>query len=262
MSPTWRLDGKDLTDGRRIMKMSSKDSRKARQGYTERLFGGRGIRSWLHNGRFLWFRSTLAALDLPYYKVIELGCFDGRLLSFMPTPPERYEGLDADWEGGLSRARIAFSGHRFCRFTKVTTPEAMSFFGDDVFNVAVSLETLEHVPPEMVDGYLRELARVTRGYLLISVPNEKGVVFLTKWLGKKFLGDATLRYRFSEWVAAILGRMDKVERYDHKGFDYDTLIDEIRKHFDVLRVEGVPMSMLPTWCAFTVCILAKSRDPD
>lgn len=230
--------------------------------YNQRLFSGKTIRSRLHNSRFLWFRNTLKSTGMEKIKAVELGCFDGRLLEYFPTAPIRYEGLDADWEGGLTAAQQKFKEHPAWHFRKAVDPSALAEFADHVFNVGAALETLEHVPPHLVDGYLKELARVIDGYFIVTVPNEKGLVFLAKWLVKKlFLKYSGQKYRFSEIVAATFGQMHKVERNDHKGFDYDALIRQIQQHFDLVRIEGMPIPYLPISLSFTVCILAKSKTP-
>lgn len=46
-------------------------------------------------------------------------------------------------------------------------------FGDRAFDVVVCTEVLEHIPGGRLADACRELARVTRGHLLIGVPNEQ-----------------------------------------------------------------------------------------
>jgi hypothetical protein len=214
----------------------------------------------LHNSRFLWFRKTLKSTGIEKFKVVELGCFDGRLLEYFPTAPVRYDGLDADWEGGLTAAQQKFKEHPSWHFRKAADPSALAEFADRSFNVGAALETLEHILPHLVDGYLKELARVIDGYFLVTVPNEKGLLFLMKWLVKRLLPNYSVqKYKFSELLAATLGRMHRVERNDHKGFDYAALARQIGQHFDVVRIEGMPISFLPVSLSFTVCILARSK---
>jgi ubiquinone/menaquinone biosynthesis C-methylase UbiE len=43
-------------------------------------------------------------------------------------------------------------------------------FADDAFDVVVSLDTLEHVPAERRGALLRELVRVSRGWVLVGCP--------------------------------------------------------------------------------------------
>jgi len=227
--------------------------------YNERLFSRRTLRRSLHISRFLWFRKAIECTGLREFRVVELGCFDGKLLEFFPTSPVSYEGLYADWEGGLTVAQDKFKGHTAWHFHKAEDPSVLAGFSDHAFNVGAALETLEHVPPHLVDGYLKELARVIDGYFLVTVPNEKGPVFLVKWLVKKFFLNSSQPYTLSELFAATFGQLHKVERNDHKGFDYEALANQIGQHFDLLRIEGMPWPFLPVSLSFTVCILAKSK---
>lgn len=234
-------------------------SSKHTKGYNERLFTGGGLRSYLHNSRFNWFRAQQTALGFSTARVIELGCFDGRLLGFMASAPLKYEGLDADWEGGLSKAQTKFADHPDWHFTKSDDPADLQRFAKGSFDLAVALETIEHIPASLVDIYLAELARVLDGVLVISVPNEKGLVFLAKWLAKKLIFGGAEKYRWAELCNAVLGRMSRIERNEHKGFDHAQLARQIAIHFDDVKVQAMPFKSLPVWLGFTVGITAKSR---
>jgi hypothetical protein len=94
--------------------------------------------------------------------VVELGCFDGRALDYLP-PPIRYHGYDAGWEGGLNIARERFIDHSECIFHECKSPGE---FANDTEKASlfVSLETIEHIPLDMLEGYLLKLAKVSVGY--------------------------------------------------------------------------------------------------
>lgn len=233
---------------------------KAKPGYNERLFESRGPRSWVHNARFHWVAEKLRVHAPDNLKIIELGCFDGRLLRYVPWQPSRYQGFDAGWDGGLQSAQERYRDHPTCRFIEARTPEALAELENDSFNIGVALETLEHVPPDIVDDYLAELARVIDGWFLVSVPNEKGLVFLSKWTWKRvFYGKHEKHYTTAELANATLGRMEKVSRRGHKGFDHAALARQIERHFDIVKIEGIPFRRSPTWLTYTVGIVARSR---
>ena len=105
-----------------------------------------------------------------------------------------------------------------------------------------------------------ELARLTDGHLIVSVPNELGPVFLAKYLAKLAIWRDAQAYRPREIVAATLRRSDLVERNDHKGFDYRDVVREIAARFDIIAVEGLPNIGLPVALSPTVGIFAKSRN--
>ena len=227
-------------------------------GYNERLFSG-GIRSRLHFARFRWLSEVTRRRNIPTDSVLELGCFDGKLIGFLNVRPKRYVGFDANWEGGLDLAKERWAVAPNYTFLQASTPEEMRLDGRDTFDIAVAMETMEHVPPAMVDGYLRKISQHLKGYLFITVPNEKGLLFLAKWLTKRLFSRDAEQYSFPDLMNATLGRMNLVTRREHKGFDYESLVKEVGKHFDVVDVSGHPFGFLPCSLCFGIGILAKSR---
>lgn len=228
-------------------------SEKFEAGYNERLFSG-GLRRRYHMARFDWLKRQAAGLPRPL-RVLEVGCFDGRALSHLP-PVERYLGLDANWEGGLDEARKAHAGRDGIGFRETTDPAVLREEPDGAFNLTVSLETLEHIDPAVLPAYLSEMARVTRGTLLVTVPNETGVIFLAKYLAKRAVyGDAE-NYSWKEVGFETLGRTDRVERREHKGFNYRDLVAQIREYFEIVSVGGLSM---PANMSLSIGIVAQSR---
>ena len=228
--------------------------------YNERLFARPGLRRFYHMARFNWVRDKIDRHVGAGLRLIELGCYDGRLFEVLGARVSQYVGLDANWGEGLTLAREKYRGRPGVTLLEANRPEDLEQFGAGEFNVAAALETLEHVPPEMVPGFLDEFQRVTRGYLFLTVPNELGAVFLAKWLAKRFVYRDGHHYSPKEVVAATLRRSDKVERDDHKGFDYRHVIAEVAKRFDIIDVDGLASLGLPAALSPTVGIFAKSRD--
>ena len=229
----------------------------ADQSYNERLFDG-GIRSWYHLSRFKWASEVVRRLPAGQ-KVIELGCYDARTLEYIGHRVAEYVGIDANWAGGLDLARDRFAGDRRVTLIQSEDPGDFEQFDDGHFSLALALETLEHVPPASVKRYLDELARVTRGHLLVSVPNELGPIFLAKYLAKLvFYGDVQ-HYSVKEVIAATLRRSDLVGRDDHKGFDYRHVMRELRSRFEILTVTGLPRTWLPPAVSPTIAIFARTK---
>jgi SAM-dependent methyltransferase len=231
--------------------------RLAEAGYNERLFEG-GFRRRFHLARFEWVRGALRRAGAACRSVLELGCFDGRAISYLPGRPVEYLGLDANWEDGLSIARERYRDDAGFEFRQCDTPtDLLRLCSGRRFDTALCLETLEHVPPEFVGGYLRALSDVVTGHLVITVPNEKGPVFLGKYLVKRACGDVAA-YKKREILAAALGRMTAVERNEHKGFDYEWVVGETMSCFRVLEVSGYPLRHLPKGLNFGIGILARA----
>jgi 2-polyprenyl-3-methyl-5-hydroxy-6-metoxy-1,4-benzoquinol methylase len=230
--------------------------RKIDTGYNERLFSS-GLRRHLHEARFIWIHQKLLELRSPYARVIELGCFDGKVLNFFPDKPRYYVGYDADWEDALRLAREKWKDYPNYHFRYCITPEEMAL-GEDRFDIAIAMETLEHVPEETLAPYLSKLAEATDQYILITVPNEKGVVFFFKYLIKLLFGEVE-KHSVTEFVNAALGRMDRVKRGHHKGFDYERLTRQVAEYFDIVEVTGLPIHGLPTALSFTIGIVARKK---
>lgn len=224
-----------------------------------KLFDRRGLRSFYHNARFRWLAGKLDAIAVPL-QIVEFGCCDGRVLDIVdPARIERYVGIDANWGGGLDLARQKFADRANVEFIETTDPAVMREFSDGSFNAAISLETVEHIPAGLVAGLLDEVTRVTDGEIFISVPVEFGPVFLAKYLGKAIYYGDNEDYGLSEIVNATLGRSSRVNRGEHKGFDYRALLDELAKRSTITKVEGLPVPGIPAALSLTVAIAATTR---
>lgn len=230
----------------------------ARPGYNERLFGG-GLRGYIHNSRFHWIKRICQQRDENLSRVLELGCFDGRLLDWLPTEPDDYLGLDAGWSGGIQVAQARYRGHDGRRFVQSTDVSVLAGIPDNTFTAAFALETLEHLPPADVETYLSEIARVLDGTFYVTVPNEKGLVFLLKYTLKALYYGDNYKYSAREVLYATLCRMDRVARDEHKGFDYAALIRQMERHFRIERVSSMPLPGMPPVLGVTVGIVARSR---
>jgi len=227
--------------------------------YNDRLFARPGLRRFYHMARFNWVREKVDRHVGGDLRLIELGCYDGRLLEVLGPRIAQYVGMDANWGKGLELARQKYRGRRDATFFEASRPEDLGQFGNAQFNAAAALETLEHVPPETVPGFLEEFKRVIRGHLFLTVPNELGLVFLAKWLTKRFVYRDGHHYSPREVIAATLRRSDQVEREDHKGFDYRHVVAEVAKRFEIIDVDGLASFGLPPALSPTVGIFAKSR---
>lgn len=228
-------------------------------GYNERLFSGRGIRDFYHRSRYTWIQKKLDECTQGPLRIVELGCFDGKLLDYVPPRLEHYVGLDANWEGGLELGRRLLAGRDDVELLEAHSADALRRFDTGSFNVAVALETLEHIPHELMVDYLSELARVTDGLIFISVPNEMGPVLLAKYMSKKLRYGGGEAYTPKEVMAATFYRMHQVERDQHKGFDYRELTRCVNEKFEVLAVEGIPFARIPPIVSLTIGIVARSR---
>jgi hypothetical protein len=215
--------------------------------YDQRLFSG-GIRRLIHEARFNWLRQKTLGLS---GSVVELGCFNGRAIGYLGFTPDDYLGLDAGWENGLDEAKSKYPSFRF---KQSTDPNDIIDFWD----LAIALETLEHLPrPGTLEIYIEKLARHSK-VLIATFPNEIGFLFASKFLIKKIFFGGAENYKFSEFIYQSFGFCNLVEQNEHKGFDYRLLIDLLQRHFIIECCEGIPIpftKMLST----QIGIVAKSK---
>ena len=227
--------------------------------YNERLFKGSFIRSYFHLARFNWIKSTIKKYKLNYSRVIELGCFDGKLLEFLPIKPKFYQGYDANWEGGLEKARKLFLDDDSKEFIFAESPKDISLNKNEMFSLGISVETFEHIPPELVCPYLELLSKHINGYFLLTVPNEIGIFFLIKRLIKP-RSEEIEKYSLKDILNITFGKTNYVARDNHKGFNYEHLIYDIRKYFHIIEISNYPtFSFIPRFLSFGVGVVALPK---
>ena len=227
--------------------------------YNERLFS-RGLRGYIHLARFRWLERCIRRFGPRPERVIELGCYDGRAIEWLGSAPKAYLGLDANWEGGIELARDKHKTQKNYSFQVCHSADDIRIGSPRIFDTFISLETLEHIPPALVEPYLERISSLLDGHVFVTVPNEKGLVFFFKYVIKKLfrLRDARA-FTFKDVVRHTLGQTHKVERNQHKGFDYSSLVDLMSKYFDIIRVEGVQTRFLPPSLNVNVGIVARTR---
>ena len=62
------------------------------------------------------------------------------------------------------------------RLIETLDSDSLAALPDKLFNVAVAMETMEHIPELARGRYLAQLARIVDGVILITAPAEKGPV--------------------------------------------------------------------------------------
>jgi hypothetical protein len=233
--------------------------------YNNRLFS-RGIRSRFHLLRFHWAIAQLKQLQrqdpecFPL-RCIELGCYDAKTVRFIEDaqlPMEAYDGFDADWEDGLSLGQALWKGRDEVRLRFCIKPDDISS-PERPYNCGLSMETFEHIPPELVEPYLERLSQVIDGYLIITVPVERGVTFFYRHAIKRALGLDRYKFTAAEFMNSMVGRLDRVTRDNHKGFDDRLLVRQVGRYFDVVKVEGIGPGLPVISWNFQCGMVARSR---
>ena len=232
-------------------------TKRHQKNYNDRLFSGNNWRSWYHLSRFKYLKRTVKYSKLLCESVFELGCFDGKSLQYLPTSPTRYVGIDADWEGGLSSFQSKYSTNIDLKLLKSTSPDDLNSLDSNTFDLVICMETLEHINAIDMPEYIDHLYRVCKpkGLCVITIPNEKGIPFLLKYL-VKFLLEPRERqeYSFKEVFYAFFGKMKNVKRNEHKGFDYADCVRHFRALSMNISLESIPLRLLPLNISPTVGI--------
>jgi hypothetical protein len=224
--------------------------------YNERIFS-KGLRSRLHLARFYWLQDKLKSFPSNDLTVLELGCYDAKTIPFLPVPPKKYLGFDANWENGLDIARKTYQNPNY-EFFECTNPDEMIVRGEK-FNLVICMETLEHIPDEMLEGYLTKIRDATDGLFILTVPNEIGLVFFIKYLIKLivFREKINPKYSFSDVMYQTLGWTSRVKHDDHKGFDYRRLVDRLRRDWQIEEVQAIPFNWMPLSMSFSIGIVCR-----
>lgn len=230
--------------------------------YNERLFNPKKIRGRLHLARFYWLQKEVEKLDFSTVNVLELGCYDAKTLEFIDIPLLSYVGYDANWEGGIDIAKSKWHKNKSYQFIDCTqlqnfTPQKQKF------DISICMETLEHLPLKELEDYIERLAFATKYYCFVTVPNEKGIILLIKYLIKRIIyRDVTEYYTLKELIAAFFGKTHLVKREEggHKGFNYNDLRGLLEKYFTVNEVKGIPLYFLPPSLNFTVGMVLKKKN--
>jgi hypothetical protein len=228
--------------------------------YNERLFSG-NWRTYIHTRRFRWLVEQITELNLHRARIVELGCYDAKTLQFLEHAgivPHEYLGLDANLDGGLDLGLVQYRDRvdvklQFCeRPDDIPTPE-------QPWNIGICMETLDCVSPDLVEAYLHRLGQVADGYIFITVPIQLGVVFFLRRMAKVLLRAETSSYSAREYVYALMGRLDKVERAGRKGFDYRCLIKQVGRYFDIVSISGICPGLPLLSLNFQCGIVAKTK---
>ena len=223
-----------------------------------------------HAQRFDWMGNKIASLGKESVSILELGCHDARSLAYVPVNVHRYVGLDAGWQSGwngetpygLEAGRIRLQNAEKFEVRKSSSPEDIEEM-EEQFDMALVLETFEYLEPSALELYVAALARrvCDNGYLLTTMPNEKGIPLLVKALGAKLSGIPRSEYTASQFFHALLGRMDRVPRASRgrKGFDYAQMAHLLAKYFPFLSLEGVGLMKLPPHLSTNIGIIASKK---
>jgi hypothetical protein len=229
--------------------------------YNGRLFNGNRARRFLHERRFWWLIDRLRRLNIRRADLIEIGCYDAKTISYLERSGiavNRYVGYEADDEI-FDWVKAQWTARSEVTILKSKSPSDIDLSA--AFDVGICMETLEHLPDPLVDGYLKVLARVVRGPVFFTIPVERGAMLLAKQLGYRVLGMDGDRLSWRDLVAGALSQTDKIPRHEHTGFDDRVMIERIARYFDVTESGGLFVPYFTT-LNFTLGIVGTAHPVD
>lgn len=194
-----------------------------------------GWQGLYHRRRFAWILDKLRPYDLSAIRIIELGCFDAKLLSFLPQKPAFYLGLDAGYENAVLAAAETYCGDDRIDIRLSNRPEDIP---DENFDFGICMETFEHIRPELVDAYIAGLARVIRKALFLTIPVERGLPFLVA-TAVRLVNRDYKKHTLPEFWNSFRGRPGLVSRDEHKGFDDRDFVRRLSRHFEIRSMESI-----------------------
>ena len=132
--------------------------------YNNHLFKTSSLRRFLHLARYQWVLKMIEKYNIKTKRVIEIGCYDAKIIEFLKNKPSRYFGYDANWGEGINIASEKYSRNKEFSFIKADNPSEIDLNNEEPFDLALCMETLEHVDDSLVCPYL-EL--ISKNYLVI-----------------------------------------------------------------------------------------------
>lgn len=134
--------------------------------YADKYTGTNPLIGWLTRRFLAQLDAVLGvvAAEQPRARVLEVGCGEGEIAGRLLSRFGDVLALDLP-DAGLRAEWAERAGPRFLHADVAQLP-----LSDDAVDVAVAVEVLEHVADP--DRALAELARVTSGHLVASVPRE------------------------------------------------------------------------------------------
>lgn len=228
--------------------------------YSDRLSSSL-IRRKFHEARYIWLSKNIRKHVPNVTYALELGCFDGKSVEYLPPDFKEYHGFDANWEGGFDSAKSKNKDKRVT-FDFCSKPTQLKVSQNT--NVFICLEALEHLEHATLIGYLDKLkSELPEGCrIFVSVPNEIGLIFLAKRFAKLFFfkDHVPTKYSLKEFLLQFLGQTNYVKHeYGHKGFHWKKLVKLLSSRFDLISVEGIHFPLLPTFLNASIAIILVQR---
>lgn len=109
-------------------------------------------------------KNTIDTIPENVESLLEVGCGDGRIINRLKGKYEKICGLD------ISKKALDYVETPKVQGTLENLP-----FADKSFDIVICCEVLEHLPYTIYKKAVKEIERVSKEYILISVPNDENL---------------------------------------------------------------------------------------
>jgi SAM-dependent methyltransferase len=111
-------------------------------------------------------------------------------------------------------------------------------FADDAYEAVVACEVLEHIPWEDVELALREIGRVTKRYVIISIPyatNSVEIIISSPWVERKIKRPLDWFIKLPWRPADIKFTGEHYWEMGRKSYPSEKIRVALRKYFEIVR---------------------------
>lgn len=180
-------------------------------GYYDEVYArGRGLQWFWHHYRFRIVSDLLAPAG---GNILDLGCGPGTFLGHFTSGYTRAVGID------LARPQIEFASKKYGSDRVHFEAAAVAAFTHaKTFDAVVSIEVIEHLPPEETQHFLHSIFNVLKrgGTLVLTTPNYRSL------------------WPLIEWAVSAKGPVDYREQHINR-FDTRRLVRELESAGFVVR---------------------------
>jgi SAM-dependent methyltransferase len=217
--------------------------------------------SFLHSIRYkhlLRLFSGLASDET--LRVVDIGCAHAKAFQLLNSRFKiSYVGIELDKNfADVAKARYG----SFDNF-RMINGLIQDFYSElENADVVLALETLEHIPEDIVVRVIEKIAQAHPKAFMCSVPNEVGPIIWIKNVGSLLMGYTRHReYKWRETFFAGVFNLEKVGTHTttHKGFDWRWLAQTIRHNMKITEISSTPVSWLPKTLSASIIIVCLSK---
>lgn len=220
---------------------------------------------WLHSIRYKYlieiFDKLIFENPNKKLKVVDIGCAHAKTFEILNNDYEiEYVGIEIDVHF-FETAKFRYGSYP--NFRIINDSIENHYRELEGVDLVISLETLEHIPENIVVRLIEKIGLAKPKYFLCSVPNEIGPIIWIKNIGSLIMGYMRHKeYKWSETLYAGLYKLDKVEVHGtgHKGFDWRWLAQTIRHNMKITDTFSSPFRWLPKTFSVSVIFISCRSD--